>query len=59
LKKQDKINKTEKPLNTTSNNTTSDEKNRRKQVEIELKKWEREQVLIIYSIYIFKFYWIF
>lgn len=45
-KKQEKIAKNEKTQPTNNNNNNSDEKTRRKQIEIELKKWEREQVLI-------------
>lgn len=46
-KKNEKLNKNDKqPASMNLNN--SDEKTRRKQVEIELKKWEREQVKIIF-----------
>lgn len=46
-KKHEKSAKHEKTQPTNSNNN-SDEKTRRKQIEIELKKWEREQVLFFY-----------
>jgi len=46
-KKQEKTEKKEKTLSQSGTNLTSNEKSRRKQVEIEMKKWERDQVNFI------------